>query len=168
MCRLSTRLDPAMRCASAVPTGAPVAASLKVHAQRISRLRPRPSKDIFAGLERNSADADRRLHNQIVRILALGGVAGCQQHHSGDEAAAAVHDAGGGAHLGLNVLLFHLRARRQQRRKLRICGLPPRRFLRLCKRRQKQQKNSGKNQLFGQFLVHGFGFLRDSRVTMPR
>jgi hypothetical protein len=40
-----------------------------------------------------------------------------------------VHDARRSAHLGFNVFLYHLRPRRQQRRKFRVSGLPPHRFL---------------------------------------
>ena len=87
MRRLSTRVWPAIRCASVVADQRAGRRLVEMHASAL-RHRARPAEHIFAGLQLQCRRSYRRLHHQIVRILAIGGVAGRDQHHAGNVAAA--------------------------------------------------------------------------------
>src|SRR5579863_3113281 len=121
------------------------------------------SKGILAGLQCDPPHAYRRLHHQIVRILAVRRVTRRNQHHACDVASMRIHDAARRAHLCFNVLFLHGSPRRQQGSQFGIGGLPPYLFFPGGHRRKQQEQECRIHSSH-----HGFGFLRDSSGTMPR
>ena len=71
-----------------------------------------PADEILAGLEMSVSNPDRYLRDEIVGVLALGGIAGRDKNRSGDEVSLAVGDSGGGAELGFNAFAHHRSAGR--------------------------------------------------------
>ena len=83
--------------------------AVKAHAYGLVA-RPLVAEDVLAGRHVEAADAQRRLRDEEVRVLALGRIAGGNHHDSGDEAPAPVRHARSGAKLRLDILFENRRA----------------------------------------------------------
>ena len=93
MRKLSTRLDPAILCASVVPTNAPVAAWLKCTLSVSPPVFPCSIQRHTRPASAHASNFYRRLHNQVVRVFALRRIPRRNQHHARDKAPMLIHNS---------------------------------------------------------------------------
>src|SRR4030088_3058479 len=66
------------------------------------------TEDILAWLQEHTANLQGGLGDKEMRVLTFGGISSGNHHHTGDEFAAAVRYARGGAEFGFDVLFDHV------------------------------------------------------------